>query len=375
MLMNDLSLPVIEGIATNTVFNKEAWQQVTEQLVTAFDLQISHLMIVNKATMSLRFHVDAGQRISDELANSYLNHYINSDILLHRVLNSPNDRFYSIATLPDADIAYASEHFQEWAKPQGLIDSAAACLISDNDWLGLLFCNRSEEVGAFTDSEIANLNQLLPRLQQGAIQSFSTENSINDHARMEALVETFRIPVAVLSETGTINAINSSMRQLVDATPGLDIQDGHVVSMDKQVEKLLYLSLIKTAKRIEGYNFTLEEEENLQVSEHVFFGFQPLLNNHISDKPVYTGVMIYAVSPKLIKPIQAEKLSAIFGLTAKEANIAQKIAQGSVLKTIADSECISVNTVKFHLKNIFEKTGCNSQLALNNLLNSIPFSS
>ncbi|MDX1473844.1 MAG: helix-turn-helix transcriptional regulator [Reinekea sp.] len=372
--MNALSLPLIEGIATNTVFNKEAWHLVTEQLVESFNLQISHMMILNKQSMGLRFHVDAGQRINDELANSYMNHYINSDHLLHRVLSAPADRFYTIATLPDAEVAYASEHFQEWAKPQGLIDSAAACLVSDNDWLGLLICNRSETEGPFTALEIEQLNQLLPRLQQGALHSFSREQSANDHARIEALVETFRIPVAILSETGTINSMNTSMRTLIESVPDLDIQNGHMTLKNKNVEKLLYLSLVKTAKRIEGYNFTREEEENLQVSDHLFFGFQPLMNNHISDKPVFTGVMIYAVSPNLIKPIQAEKLSAIFGLTQKEAAVAQQLAQGQALKTIADAEHISLNTVKFHLKNIFEKTGCSSQLALNNLINSIPFS-
>lgn len=359
-------------VLANSLLNSSAWQQFAEHMVAEYSLHVCHVMLINRDTMGLRYHVDAGERLPRELIEAYIQHHVHDDHLLDTVMHAPPGRFYTIDTLDNREQAYQSDHFQQWAKPQGLIDSAAACFLQDSNWMGLVVCNRHESVGKFTVNEIASLNDLYPNIVKAALQSFTIESHSTDSHRLQAVVETFRIPVAVLTEQGNLCAINQQMQALMDKLPDVSIENGCISLLDKQREKLLYISLILNAKKVEGYDVEISETDLVKVSKNVFLGFQPLMNNHLDDNSLFSGAMVYAISNELIKPIPAAKLAQIFGFTHRESLIAESIARGVATKTIADQQSISLNTVKFHIKNIFDKTGCSSQMTLMNLFNSIP---
>jgi DNA-binding CsgD family transcriptional regulator len=63
-------------------------------------------------------------------------------------------------------------------------------------------------------------------------------------------------------------------------------------------------------------------------------------------------------------PPAVEVLSALSGLTSREARIALMITDGRAPSEAAASLGISINTVRTHIANIFEKTGVNSQVGL-----------
>jgi DNA-binding CsgD family transcriptional regulator len=62
---------------------------------------------------------------------------------------------------------------------------------------------------------------------------------------------------------------------------------------------------------------------------------------------------------------------AVFGLSPGQLRVAQKIASGQGLKTLAQDLGISVNTARTHLSRLYDKTGVSSQPALVRLLLSI----
>lgn len=59
-----------------------------------------------------------------------------------------------------------------------------------------------------------------------------------------------------------------------------------------------------------------------------------------------------------------EQNCAVYGLTAREAEISLLISQGMQYKYIADQLFISLDTVKSHVKNIFKKVGVNDKTEL-----------
>jgi DNA-binding CsgD family transcriptional regulator len=63
-------------------------------------------------------------------------------------------------------------------------------------------------------------------------------------------------------------------------------------------------------------------------------------------------------------PPALEVLSALSGLTSREARIALMISDGAPLNGVAKALGITMNTIRKHLANIFAKTGVNSQLGL-----------
>jgi DNA-binding CsgD family transcriptional regulator len=70
-------------------------------------------------------------------------------------------------------------------------------------------------------------------------------------------------------------------------------------------------------------------------------------------------------------PPAVEVLSALTGLTTREARIALMIADGLAPNEAAQTLGISINTVRTHIAKIFEKTGVNSHQGLIKFANGL----
>ena len=63
-----------------------------------------------------------------------------------------------------------------------------------------------------------------------------------------------------------------------------------------------------------------------------------------------------------------ETAADIYGLTTMQKRVAEEIARGKNLASIADTLEVSANTVRTHIKRMFERVGVNNQKALLNKL-------
>ncbi len=66
------------------------------------------------------------------------------------------------------------------------------------------------------------------------------------------------------------------------------------------------------------------------------------------------------------------RIARLYGLTAAETRLLGALFAGQRLKDYAAASSISVNTAKFHLKNIFAKTGSTGQMDLQRLVGNDP---
>lgn len=66
------------------------------------------------------------------------------------------------------------------------------------------------------------------------------------------------------------------------------------------------------------------------------------------------------------------RIARLYGLTPAESRLLEALCAGHQLKDYAEALSISLNTAKFHLKNIFAKTGSTRQMDLQRLVGSDP---
>jgi DNA-binding CsgD family transcriptional regulator len=66
------------------------------------------------------------------------------------------------------------------------------------------------------------------------------------------------------------------------------------------------------------------------------------------------------------------RIARLYGLTTAETRLLGALFAGQRLKDYAEASSISVNTAKFHLKNIFGKTGSTGQMDLQRLVGNDP---
>jgi DNA-binding CsgD family transcriptional regulator len=353
--------------------NRDAsgWQRFMTAVLEHFNLRSSHLMVMNSQTQAMRFHIDAGEPVSPEYAAMYVEQYVHSDEIMAAVKSNPIGQFYATNMLPDAQAIYKNNHYKEWATPQGIANGAAACLFIDGDWSCIMASNRSTQQGPYSKNEVDRLNALLPFIEKAVQSSFVLSESSKNERRAKSIVETFRIPVAVLTEFGEVWAMNTNMEALIKNKNDLLIKEKCLHLENPSKDKLLNTGIFQAAKRANGIDMTIEEAEKITIGDNTVLGFQELID-HEENESVFLGVLVYAISPKILTPVSAEKLQGLFSLTPAEAQVCHLLADGESLKSTASIEQKSVHTVREQLNNAFRKTGCSNQVSLMNLLASIP---
>ena len=50
-----------------------------------------------------------------------------------------------------------------------------------------------------------------------------------------------------------------------------------------------------------------------------------------------------------------------FGLSIRERDVLRSLLKGNTLGAIAESDCVSLNTIKTHVNHIYQKTGVHSR--------------
>jgi DNA-binding CsgD family transcriptional regulator len=83
-------------------------------------------------------------------------------------------------------------------------------------------------------------------------------------------------------------------------------------------------------------------------------------------------VSVFIADPVRPALSSREDLMAIFGFTAREAELALLLAQGETLANAAGRMRISRNTARTHLAGAMHKTGSPSQAALIGLIRGVP---
>jgi len=350
----------------------DAWQAFMQTYLEHFDLRSCHLMVVSSRTQAMRFHVEAGETTSPENMQIYLEKYIQQDQVLSKINRSPIGCFYATNNIHEEDDVYNSDFFLNFARPQGMEEGAAACVFEEGEWRCVLGTNRNAQQGKYSDDTLERMNTLLPYIEKAIKTTFQVAEHSKNDMRAKALVNTFRIPVAALTEYGEIWAMNDQMKNLIEKDKNLYLQNNSLHSYNKAQEIQLSNAPIEIHKRVNGLAMDMSSSETLKLDDQSRLSFQELTFEE-NGQTILLGTLLYVVSENLIGSTSRQQLMDLFSLSPAEAIVCQRLTEGYNLKEIAKLEDKSVNTVREQLYRSFEKMGCNSQVSLMNLIATLPY--
>lgn len=350
--------------------DSNGWRIFMQTLLEHFSLRSCHLIVIHRESYAMRFHVDVGILSSDEYAASYIEKYVQQDDVMRKINSSPIGQFYSTSMIDDVD-PYQTEYYKNWALPQGITEGATACVYADGDWDCLMASNRDAQQGPYSSDEVRRLNLLLPFVEKALRSSFLLAEQSKSDMRAQAIVNTFRMPVAALTEFGEVWACNSAMTDLINCHNTLLIKDNSLHLNNQNANSRLNMGILQTAKKVSGMDIKIETAERIELDDGSVLAFQEL-SEKSDGQVIFLGVLVYILADKYLAPISAKKLITLFELTPAESQICHFIMAGRSLKEIASLESKSVHTAREQLNSVFAKTGCSSQVSLVNLLASIP---
>ena len=184
-----------------------------------------------------------------------------------------------------------------------------------------------------------------------------------------ALLDRFDRPMLLLSGSGRVVSGNVRAQRLLDAKDGLTLIDGELRATMPRDTQRLRQAILETDRAARGAS--IQPRATLRLPRPSGSGdfviraspVAPSVGSSFGVGELVT-VALFIHDPDEDAPVVEEMLSDAFGLSHAEAAVAARIWEGDSVADAADALGVSPNTVKSHLKVVFEKMAVDRQAAL-----------
>jgi DNA-binding winged helix-turn-helix (wHTH) protein/DNA-binding CsgD family transcriptional regulator len=163
-----------------------------------------------------------------------------------------------------------------------------------------------------------------------------------------------RAPVAIATLTSRLSVMNLNAKALALAESGeLAIRDGILSFADPQAQQCL--AQLAAAEGAASTSFRIRDrngEDVTVLAARLKTQFAPSLTGNIEGASVILLIGMGERAPLL----EINRLGDRFGLSATEARLSTALAAGDNLRSYATRRNMSMNAIKFLLKNVYHKT-------------------
>jgi DNA-binding CsgD family transcriptional regulator len=258
-----------------------------------------------------------------------------------------------------------SEYYEKFARPADVPWFAAGRLMGDlsTDAISISL-QRGAKEGEFLPHELASLNSLLPRLQP----SMALASSLAE-IRGKSLVDGLQV-VRRASILLRIGGNVAYMNQAAEACLGgrLFVRRQRLIAADASEDRKLQGLISQACKAGVG---TLSEDQSLrpvvlnptETAGRMVVTAAPLRRTG-SDVVGFSGAILLITDFGSHGKLAGDVLQSIFGLTKREADIMALLGQGLSVQQICDIIGSAKETVRHHIKSVFQKTGVTRQSEL-----------
>lgn len=280
--------------------------------------------------------------------------------------------FFSDDDLLSRDEMKASSYYRGFANNAGVPWFSAAILSEDagGDFIAISL-QRSASDGAFSGTDKARLNSILPQLKN-ATQMALRFATLRGRSIVEGL-DTVSEAAILMDRHGKILHLNDHARTLDPAL--LKIIHGSAAGNSSAQAAGLGALVARACATLSGVSGSDLSPVVLRspVGKAVAIVRAAPVNRSGSDVLGFEGVVLMITTLNRAKAVDTSVAREAFGLTAREAEVLGLIGEEPTLGAIGHSLDISREAVRFHLKSIFLKTDTHRQQELVALLCRLNF--
>lgn len=295
-----------------------------------------------------------------------------------------DERLPRIRQLPDSSVTHNSDLFiGEEIKTSHIYNEI--CLRSETqnslnvsldglDGLSRIFWTICDPVdaGSWSSAQVEMIRRLLPHIRQfmGIRQTLSDAKALGNS--LASLLHNSSVGVIQLDARRRIVATNDSALAILRQGDGLSDEGGTVqaTSKDSQAEFNKMLTRALPRFRDQGESGSMVVERSNALSRLVLH-VTPVQNPQGGGRAQRIAALMLVVDPMSHARIDPFLIEWAFGLTPAESQLAALLTEGKTLRDIATLMKRSEGTIRWHLKQIFRKTGLSRQVELVQLILSI----
>ncbi len=237
---------------------------------------------------------------------------------------------------------------------------------------------RGKNGRAFSEDEASLMSEYIPHIKRAL--KLHERFSMLEYSYSTALEAFDKISIGIIfiNKAGKIKFRNKYAAEILNDADGVEDKDGHVCIMGKEGTAALSSAIAKifsadgAGKNVDGASFSIDKTHgNGAYAAHI----SPFVGRHLSfDLRTHDekSLILFIVDPDKTDELPKEVLQRLFGLTKSESEILELLVSGKSTEDIAALKSISKNTVKTHVKSLFDKTQTHKQSELIRLVISTP---
>lgn len=268
---------------------------------------------------------------------------------------------------------FSSRLYLDFLKPANIKHIAGIDIYRSDSLCIQLSTQRGNNQQAFSAHELGVLELLAPHLLRTLQFRAETGEGRQIMSLYEQILDKLDMGVALLDERGRIVSSNHAARQAMRPEHGLNVIGNRLVAAEAADIGRLRKAIADASSIIssplqaqQGQCIGLRDRSGTIVTELVI---KPCSETELGARDEHIAVAVYIhTNIREAHPINSEALTGLYGLTGKEAITATLVASGMGLSDVAAQMAVSVNTVKTHLRSVYDKTGLNRQAQLISLL-------
>lgn len=349
---------LIAGIYS-AVLAPEQWNTSMAAIARAFDAHTASLVFSDNGSRLIKH-----AQMPLPAVQAYAAHYERLDHVLCAVEAGPVG-----AVRTGAELMWPYQHceFQiDWARPNGLDDGLFVRLTNGPAVTSLAIASVKKSDRFDSPERLALIDCLSTHLQQALRMQGRLEDLDHRSGDLARASEAVSYGIVIVEGRRAVY-VNAAAERILCAGDGLRIDHGCIKAEARCAEAELERSIGRAAE-LDGCDIWGGSFLCARASARRPYILHVL---PIEPNPVAAQVgraMIIIVDPERQPEPPATLLRRLYGLTHSEAQVALLVLRGEGLAPIAEALSVSLNTVKTHLRHVFDKTGVHRQAELVRLL-------
>ncbi|HXK23887.1 MAG TPA: hypothetical protein VMS55_14540 [Myxococcota bacterium] len=321
-------------------------------------------------TISSAFH-----EFEPEFLNQWQGEFGGSDPWYERAGKLPTGKVAQGAKIVPFEDLRATEVHAAVFQPFGIDDLICTSVAEHDRYFDFVTVHRSRRIGWFEESDVRAMHFLAPHLVRAAKIHDKLSHLSEARAAHEALLDRLPYGVLLLDQRGRTLAANREAERILAARDGLGVRGGAVQASHPNAQKMLAAAV--------GQTCDVTRRRSADVGALLVVprpsaarAYQVLLAP-VPERPrerifgfteTRTAAVMVMSDPEAAPEPAAETLSRLFGLTPAVAKLAAAVAAGRTIAEHAEEARITQGTARWHLKELFARTGTSRQAELVRLL-------
>jgi DNA-binding CsgD family transcriptional regulator/PAS domain-containing protein len=251
-------------------------------------------------------------------------------------------------------------------RPAGVVYCFGACVFRRGDDVLSFTVVRSPAMGPYEENELARVRAILPHLSCAAQVNERLARLERTRTTLADGLEHLRDGVLVLDRRGRVVWANRAARGIAAQQDGFALtSDGVAASRSTERARLRVLldDAVRTGegKGVGAGGAMTMSRPSLKRPFRVLVAPLPLTLDGNGASGLAT---VFISDPEARLETSHEIIRRLYGLTAREASVASAFAAHANLEQVSSELGISRETVRWHLRQLYRKTGTHRQAAL-----------